>query len=41
MSADALTTTIRMAVEAEADGFIRQDLPAPQTLQELNKILSD
>lgn len=41
MSADALTTIIRAAVEAGADGFIRKDLPPPQMLEELNKILSD
>lgn len=37
MSADALTTTIRAAVEAGADGFIRKDLPPPQMLEELKK----
>ncbi|MEI6861894.1 MAG: response regulator [Verrucomicrobiota bacterium] len=41
MSADALTATIRAAVEAGADGFIRKDLPPPQMLEELKKIFSD
>jgi two-component system chemotaxis response regulator CheY len=41
MSADALTTTIRAAVEAGADGFIRKDLPPPQMLEELKRILAD
>jgi two-component system chemotaxis response regulator CheY len=41
MSAEALTTTIRAVVEAGADGFIRKDLPPPQMLEELNRILAD
>ena len=41
MSADALTATIRAAFEAGADGFIRKDLPPPQMLEELRKILAD
>ncbi len=41
MSADALTATVRSAVEAGADGFIRKDLPPPQMLEELKKIFAD
>jgi DNA-binding NarL/FixJ family response regulator len=41
MSADALTGTIRAAVEAGADGFIRKDLPPAQMLEELKLVFAD
>ena len=41
MSADALATTVRAAVEAGADGFIRKDLPLPKMIEGLNDIFAD